>query len=124
MVYERQIATARRMITAKGMLCLWTEIRPGPATAPNKPGPSIPFEYPNTPLIFLPENRVGYEWLKAITGTEIPEGGGYALMPAVDFEPTLASVITKIDGTELQPVSIDPLSPNGETILYTVKFKT
>lgn len=124
MVYERAIATAKRMIEAKGMPCVWTEIRPGPATAPNKPGPTISFEYPDTYLVFLPENRIGYEWLKAITGTEIPEGGGYALMAAVDFEPTLSSTITQIDGTELQPNSIDPLSPNGEIILYTVKFKT
>jgi hypothetical protein len=123
MVFERQIATAKRLIEKYGMVCVWTELRPGTPTAPNKPGPTVPFVY-SASLVFLPENRIGYEWVRALVGTEIPEGGGYALMPAVDFEPTLSSVIEQLDGTELRPQSIDPLSPNGEIILYTVKFKS
>lgn len=122
-VYARQIATAKRLITAKGKAVTWrsnSDGAPGDASQPWKPGATAAIDY-LVSIVFLPENRVGYEWLVRMTNSEIPEGSGYGLMHAVTFEPTLKDVVIK-DGKELRIASIDPLAPNGEVILYTLRF--
>lgn len=122
-VFQRQIDTAKRLIVKNGQTVVWRSLSdgsPGDAAKPWKPGAGTFVDY-NVSIVFLPENRVGYEWLTRLAGTEIAEGSGYGLMYAVPFAPDLKDIVLKA-GAPLRLTSIDPLAPNGEVILYTLRF--
>lgn len=128
MVYERQIATARRLITAKGQLCTWRE--PGTVGGtPNRPVPGTPIDK-SVHIVFL--NNTNREhlasFLSMIKDTEVPTGGLRGLMHAVDFTPSLMGQVARAS-TFTGPVlrvddknGIDKLDLNGEVILYYVRF--
>ena len=122
-VFQRQIDTAKRLIVKNGQIVVWRSLSdgaPGDAAKPWKPGAGTFVDY-NVSIAFLPENRVGYEWLARLANTEIAEGSGYGLMHVVPFAPDLKDIVLK-PGAPLRITSIDPLAPNGEVILYTVRF--
>jgi hypothetical protein len=128
MVYERQIATARRLITAKGQMCTWRE--PGvPGGTFAEPTAGTPADY-QVPIVFLSNsNRESLAGLLSmIPGTEIPTQGMRGLMPAVPFAPSLAGRVTR-GSTFSEPAlhlldknGIDVLNLNGEIILYYLRF--
>lgn len=125
-VYDRQIATAKRLITAKGRKCVWRAIDnedPADVDKPWKPG-AVESEDHDVNIVFLPDTRSQVEFLQALTGTDINVGDDYGLMPAVDFVPTLrAEVYDETGTTQLRSVkSIEPLAPNGDVIMYTLRF--
>lgn len=62
------------------------------------------------------------ETIAYLRGTEVQNGSVMGYMGAVNFEPSLKDVVIR-DGKELRLENIDVLSPNGQTILYTVVFK-
>jgi hypothetical protein len=124
-VYSRQIATALRIIKAKGERCLWAS-RSAPTADPDKPWLSTPgteVTYPDTPLVFFPLSRLWSDLLGYTKGTEVVSGSTYGIMPAVSFSPQLTDIVTRTDGSTLAPLSIEPLAPNGEVILYTIEFR-
>lgn len=125
-VYDRQIATAKRLIEKKGRKCVWRSIdneAPSDADKPWKPG-AVDTEDYNVSVVFLPDTRSQVEFLQALTGTDINVGEDYGLMPAVDFVPTLRAEIYDETGTTLLRTvnSLEPLAPNGDVILYTLRF--
>lgn len=126
-VFDRQIATAKRLITKNGAPMTWRTFADGALPDPSmpwKPGAAVPANH-GVHIVMLPENRLGYEWIKYLVGSDVPEGNGYGLMYAVPFTPSLNDTVVAPDGRELKPTSIDPLAPNiTEIILYTVRFAT
>jgi len=124
-VYDRQIATALRVIREKGEACTWTA-KAAPTTDPATPWlpvAGVAVAYTNTPIAFFPLSRQWSELLRYLKGTEVVTGSLYGLMPAVAFAPQLTDIITRTDGSKLAPITIDPLAPNGEIILYTIEFR-
>lgn len=121
--YDRQIATATRLIKAKGQSVTWRQIADGSPADPSqpwKPGASANTDY-TVDMVFLPEDRRDYEFLFAMKGTEVPIGKLTALMAAVPFVPSIKDIVIR-DGVKYGIRSIDPLAPNGQVILYTVRF--
>lgn len=123
---QTQIATAQRLIKKFGQEAQW--IIPG-AFVPDNPdypggsGSSSDPEVIEVWVCVLPEDRVGYEWVKYIVDTEIPDGNGYLLLAGgINFEPDITHSIILADGSTVKPSKIDKLAPSGVPILYTVKF--
>lgn len=124
---QTQIETAQRLIKKFGQLGTW--IIPGVSVPvdPNNPWGSVTpgdDETYDVYIVPLPEDRQGYEWVKYIAGTEIPDGNGYLLMAGgLEFEPDISHSVLLADGiTTLKPSKINKLAPTGIPILYTVKF--
>lgn len=128
MVYERQIATATRLITKYGQLCTWRE--PGtPGGTPARPVDGVPDDYP-VPIVFLSNANQGglATILSMLRDMDIPTGGVRGLMPAVPFTPTLKGRVSRAP-TFTEPAlsiiddkGIDVLNVNGEIILYYLRF--
>ncbi len=128
--YDSQIATAQRIIAAKGEACVWTPAVPGEAASSDTPWITPPdtvdpiVTYTGVPIAFFPLSRQFSQLLHYLKGSEVKVGSLYGLMPAVAFTPDLQDIVTRTDGTKLGITAIDPLSPNGEVILYTIEFAT
>lgn len=131
MVYERQVALAKRLIEAKGGRCIWRE--PGtPTGSPAAPTPGVPTDHVVSIVFLSNNNRESLAGLLSmIAGTEIPTSGRRGLMPAVDFEPTLLGRVcigdVWDDAKALSVVpekGIDVVNVNGvEPILYFLRFQ-
>jgi hypothetical protein len=74
--------------------------------------------------VFLPETRTQFAFLQALANTAINVGDDYGLMAAVDFTPTNhAEIYDETNTLFLRKIkSVDPFAPNGDIILYTVRF--
>lgn len=124
--YDRQIATAKRIIDQKGRECTWRNDVPGAPVDPEKPwlpGPSTTEEH-TVKIVFLPDTKNNKEFLQAMSKEPINVGDDYGLLAAVDFHPNLKSSVWNDDNdVMLRGIkSIEPLAPNGDIILYTIKF--
>jgi hypothetical protein len=129
MTFERQIATATRLIDRYGATCVWRE--PGtPTGSPASPVPGTPEDHA-VKIVFLTnttrESLAGL--LSMITETELPTGGKRGLMAAVNFQPSLSGRVA-VGTTFAEPAlrlipknGIDLLAPNQvEPILYYLRF--
>lgn len=125
-IYARQIATAKRVIKKKGRACVWNNVGNAPnAARPWKPGARNPNAH-NVHIAFFNEtSSKDLASLATLMGTDIVVGDDYGLMPAVSFVPTAKAEIYAADGTTLLRTvnTIDALAPNGDVILYTIKFE-
>lgn len=123
-VYDRQIATAQRLIREKGQSVTWRSVRdgaPGDSSQPWKPGAAVNTD--NTVnMVFLPPDRRNSEFLRLLADTELPKGDVLGYMGAVSFTPSLKDII--IRGSETYTItSLDHLQPNEESILWIVGLK-
>lgn len=128
MVYERQIATATRLIEKYGQACTWRE--PGTPTGnPANPTPGLPTDYP-VHIVFLDNStRESLSaFLSMMAETEVPTGGLRGLMAPVPFSPSLMGKVAR-DTAFTEPAlsivdknGIDVLNLNGEIILYKLRF--
>lgn len=122
-VYDRQIATAKRLIAAKGQSVIWRQLTDGNPADSDKPwnaGETRKKDH-TVSIVFLPDTRSGYEMLRAMGVTEVPKGNMIGLMAQVPFTPALKDIVLR-DGVPVAIRTITPLAPNGENILYTVGF--
>lgn len=124
-IYDRAIATAARLIAKYGQQIVWnanTNTAPVDPSQPWKPAAiSATSNYPY--IVFLPENRIGYEFLAALVGTEVPQGCVEGLMPGnVGFVPTSKDTIVR-NGVTMAIETIDVIAPNGTPVLYVIRFK-
>lgn len=123
--FDRQIATATRLIAKNGRDCVWrvlNEDAPANTDEPWKHGGNVPGDH-SVKIVFLPSKQ-GLSFFQQFTSEPLNAGADYGLMAAVDFVPTARARIYNADGTEfLRGVkAVDPLAPNGDVILYTVQF--
>ena len=124
-VFDRQIATAKRLIAKNGRALVWRTILDGTPVDANKPwepGAAQVTDYPDIRIVILPAGYKGETSLFRLTTGEQPSGTLQMLMGAVPFEPSTKDVI--IDGEiEYRIDYIDKLAPNGDPILYTIVTK-
>lgn len=121
--FDRQIATALRLIQKNGQLVQWRQ------TARTQ-DPSKPWETQsstqtnhNVYICFLPVNKENREFVNYLRGgNEIKIGSIVGLMGNVSFEPDASDVVIR-DSKPLEIFNLDLLSPNGQKVLYTVEFK-
>lgn len=123
-VFDRQIATAKRLIEKNGELSQWV-VRT--QNAPNPDTPWIPTGETDVSnpvkIVFLPVGTRFLELVQMIAKTEVPTGSQKGLMAAVDFVPQIDAVIIRPSGDRQYKVkSIDTISPNGQIILYKLEF--
>jgi len=128
--FERQIATAARLIAYYGATCTWRE--PGEPTGPKSaPVPGVPVDNPVKIVMLTNANNLSFAGLLAmITDTELPTGGKRGLMAAnIPFTPSLSGRIA-LGNVFAEPAlgllpenGLDLLAPNGvEPILYYLRF--
>lgn len=126
-VYDRQRATALRLIAEKGETCVWRKLAATGGTAA-KPGSTTPSD--NTvKIVFLPiELEYLGTALSMLKDTEVPHGYVLGLMGAVSFEPALDDVIIRANGTGetvglADKNGIEVIDPNGEgAVLYILRI--
>lgn len=129
-IFARQIATAQRLIAKSGQQRIWRQPAKtiGDQTKPWLQTQGAPLDF-QVKLVFFPQTRIGHELIRLISGTEVSGGEVQAymaftpgLIPTID-DILLASVPMQVQSdAELRIFSIDPLAPNGDVILYDVKF--
>lgn len=132
MGFARQIASAQRMIAAKGQACLWR--KPAAVDPDAAPWRDVregePTDIPVFIAWFSPRDlgRGTDAFLQALSGAsiDVPDGYEVGLMGAGDFTPLPSDTIVKgtdDEGPETSIVSIDRLAPDGSPIIYFVKVK-
>lgn len=123
--FARQIATAKRLIAKNGANCTWRQIPDAvPDTSePWKVAAGVPKDFKNVRVVFLPYTRMGYEFLRLLTGTEIQIGDVKGLMAQQVFKPSITDVLIHPNGTVYRVNKLDPLAPDGTDILYTLDLK-
>jgi len=122
-MYERQIATAKRLIKEKGELCVWKKADRGVAVDPTEPWnvPDVNAEYPGTPICWLPVGNIGKESQSVTDDGETVKGYFKCLMGAVPFEVHKKDTVLRGSDNRLYRIeSIDTINVNGETILHTM----
>lgn len=121
--FDRQIATALRLIQKNGQLVKWRQLQR--EDDPNNPAAVIendPVDH-DVYICFLPVNKDTKEFIAYLRGTnDVKIGSVIGLMGNVSFTPDAADYVLR-DGVTLEILNIDLLSPNGQKILYTVEFK-
>lgn len=124
-VYDRQIASAKRQIAAKGRSCLW---RANATAVPDNalvaaPAAPVPSDTV-VPIVFLPDSRQNRAFLQSLAGSDIIIGSDYGLMGQAPFEPRTDDEIYDETGTELLRTvyQAQPFAPNGDVILWTLFF--
>jgi hypothetical protein len=121
--FDRQIATALRLIQKKGQKVVWRQL-PAAVSDPLQPwngGASVPVNN-DVFICFVPvRDRETRKLFQYLTGTEIEIGQLAGLMGNVPFDPKPKDIVLR-DGVELRIASLDLLSPNGQKILWTVEF--
>lgn len=123
--FDRQIATAQRLIKKNGQQITWRKINDATPADPDAPwngGTQTVVE--KQPFIcFVPAKDSSTRIFMAyLAGTEVKTGRLAGLMGAVDFVPDDKDIVVR-DGVELRIDSIDKLSPNGQAVLYMIEFK-
>lgn len=127
MVFQRQIATATRLIAKYGQDCTWRKtVVLGP---PEKPTGQTVEDFP-VKIVFVNHKRERLlTALSMLKDTEIPSGGLLGLMAVVPFEPELVDAVYRgINATGEQygiddENGIEKLAPNGEgAILYKIRL--
>lgn len=119
--FDRQIATALRLIEKNGELCQVT--RETRITDPDKPWETTPgpVETHDAFICFLPMDRTAQETFVTMKGSEVPTGATQALMGAVDFVMADDFTVVRSGNRKYRIASIDELQPNQQTqILYTM----
>jgi len=122
--FDRQIATARRLIAKNGELCSWRSLSAGVVV-----DPLIPWQKSNgvdvgtdVRIVYLPRSRVNTAFLQALGKTSVSVGMEYGLMAAVSFTPKREDYVIRASGDKYKINAIDRLAPNGQIILYTIDF--
>ena len=119
MVFERQIATAKRLIEKYGEDCLWQQ--PGERDPDAKPWHGSNENAPDpTPvkIAFFPNGGDMAAVIAALGDTDATVASEYGLMSAVDFDPATSDTLTDSAGNNVEIVKMTPLRPNGEIILW------
>ncbi|QJD54395.1 putative tail protein [Sphingomonas phage Eidolon] len=120
-VYDRPIATAKRLIAKYGEDCLWQ--KPGEKDVSAKPWVGTSENAPDpTPvkIAFFPnggDNSLAAV-IAALGDTDTNIASEYGLMPAVDFDPATSDTLTDSNGNNVEIVKMTPLRPNGQIILW------
>ena len=123
-VFDRQVATALRLISEKGQTVTWVK-KANPVFAdPNKPwiktdGSDVSY---SVKVVFFPIYRDLKENQAVMDYTRREVGAEMCFMGQVSFNPELSDILIR-DGVSLIVKNIDTIRPNGEVILHEIEFE-
>ena len=123
--YTAMIASAKRLIASYGQVVTWRKLDDSVAAddaEPWKPAPARTVDI-SVHMVFLPDDRRGYEALVALAGTDVPKGKLVGYLAQQAFKPSLKDTIIR-NGESYGIRTITPISPAGEVIMYTVELDT
>lgn len=124
--FDRQIATAKRLIAKNGRTCVWRALENDAPVDVNKPWKKgiETTDDATVKIVLLPDTRANLAFLQTLTNETISIGDDYGLMASVDFVPTKRAEVYDETGTKLlrSVKSVDTLAPNGEVVLHTIRF--
>ena len=122
MSYDRQIASAKRAIAAKGQECVWEKAASRDPSA--KPWRDVRQGAPTPHIVkvawFPPD---GGQMKYAQDNGGVPEGFEIGLMGAVDFEIAIGDPVYRSGGDSVTVWKVDTLAPDGSAILHTLWVK-
>ena len=122
-VYDRPIATAKRLIDKYGEPCVWRKFNVASGTQDwneQASGPDDYTDYPVTVAIF-PYDRQSASALAKLAGlSDIERYDMYGLMPAVAFAVESRDLLISPTRGPLRPVRLDPLQPGSDVVMYTL----
>lgn len=119
--FDRQIATAKRLIDKYGEACSWQ--KPGDREVGVDPwrGSNIdPPDPVSVRIAFFPnggDNSLAAV-IAALGDSDVNIASEYGLMAAVAFEPLTSDTLKDSAGDNVEIVKMTPLRPNGEIILW------
>jgi hypothetical protein len=119
--FDRQIATAKRLIDKYGEACFWQ--KPGdraPGVDPWRGSNIDPPDPVPVRIAFFPnggDNSLAAV-IAALGDSDVNIASEYGLMAAVPFEPLTSDTLTDSAGNNVEIVKMTPLRPNGEIILW------
>lgn len=123
-VFDRQVATALRLISKNGQAVTWRSLvngAPVDANKPWKPSAATGTEH-SVKIVFLPRKEQNEKSIQYMEKSEVPTGLLKGLMGQVDFVPKLKDVIIR-GSLQYEVETIDIIDPNGEgVILYTIEL--
>lgn len=128
--YDRQVATAQRLIAAKGALLKWYQPNAGVPDDPSRPWlgkDALPTAY-DVSLCFVPEGIAkSYMVGTGLERSEVPIGGLFALMGETAFIPTLKDWIAlpatpSIVFATLDTPIVDLAPALDQNILWILRF--
>lgn len=127
-VFARQLARATLAIKAKGEACTWTKTDADITGDPTKPwSPATSQDGGHAvSIVWVPEASAINPALWAQqdnAALSIPGGWKFGLMHAVDFAPNENDIITCSNGAKWTVDRVDPLSPDGTPLLYTIRAR-
>lgn len=124
-VFNRQIATAKRLITKYGQSVVWQQIRDLPSIDSDEPwkaGGAATAVNITVKIVFIPNTRINYETLKAmIAGFEISTGQTLGYMAAQSFTPSRKDIVIR-NGVQYRIEKVNELNVDGSPIIYTIAF--
>lgn len=121
--FDRQIATAIRLIKKNGQLVTWRQLqRTDVVGKPWEVTAAAPVDR-DVYICFLPVDKDNKEFVSYLRGSnEIKIGSVIGLMGNVSFTPDASDLVIR-DNKQLEIFNVESLSPNGQIVLYTVEFK-
>lgn len=127
-VYASFIATALRLIAAKGELCQWREPAAVTVADPTKPWIETDSAAPathNVRIAFFPIPKINSQLQRFMASKGGQPGGNVqGFMASVPFKPTVTGVVTRADGRVLAVRNLDPIEPDGTPIIWTIELQT
>lgn len=129
--YERQIASAKKLIAKRGQVVSWRIRAEGTTDAGEVTGATkwrpkaVPAGTPDdrpVSIVFFPITKEKFESLRAM-GVELTRGAQMGYMGAVDFEPSQKDAVLRA-GVLMPIETIDVIAPNGDAVLYEIVFKS
>lgn len=119
-VYDRPIATAKRLIEKYGEPCQWRKFDVTDGTEDWNEASTGQTDYPVTVAIF-PYNRETASSIAKLAGlSDIERYDMYGLMPAVSFIVESRDLLLSPTRGPLRPVRLDPLQPGSDIVMYTL----
>jgi hypothetical protein len=115
-VYDRQVASAIRMIKEKGALSVFRSITKSSNTYE---GDELTYTDYAVNIACVPVDRVDHETQMYREFTDIPVGYTLGYMGAVDFKPTMKDVVV-FGGVTYTIRNIIEYNPNGESIAFVL----
>ena len=124
-VFNRQIETARRLITKNGQFVTLRQIVDGVPADPDKPHePGVStFVDTQVKMVFFLESRVDQYSQNRVPEELTHKGVEYGLMANVNLNPDLKWVILR-EGLESRIIYINNLAPDGTPILWKIGMNT
>lgn len=121
--YDRQVATAKKLIKKYGSIEIFRQIRD--VADPEKPWEDDGKVTTDTPvyMVFINDSTSLAEVFAAyLAGTTIADGSTVVYIADFGLQPTNKDVLIK-DGVEYRIESVETLKPATQTILHALKVK-